>query len=42
VQFHALFPAAGLYKIWAEFAPATDHVTAEFVIDVVEGKGGLQ
>ena len=42
VQFHALFPAAGRYKIWAEFAPGTDHVTAEFVIDVVDGKGGVQ
>lgn len=42
VQFHALFPAAGRYKIWAEFEPGTEHVTAEFVIDVVEGKGELQ
>ena len=42
VQFHALFPAPGRYKVWAEFAPGDEHVTADFVIDVAQSKGGMQ
>jgi hypothetical protein len=38
VQFHALFPVPGRYKVWAEFAPGEDHLTVDFVVDVVGPK----
>lgn len=40
VQFHALFPAPGLYKVWAELAPGQELLTADFVIKVGAGKVG--
>lgn len=36
VQFHALFPAPGRYKVWAEFAPGEEQLTVDFVINVME------
>ena len=41
VQYHALFPAPGRYKVWAEFAPGADRVTADFVVDVAAAKGAF-
>lgn len=34
VQFHTTLPAAGKYKVWAEFRPGGKTLLASFVIDV--------
>lgn len=34
VQFHTTMPAAGKYKVWAEFRPGGKPLLASFVIDV--------
>ncbi len=34
VQFHTTLPAAGKYKVWAEFRPGGKRLLASFVIDV--------
>ncbi len=34
VQFHSTLPAAGRYKVWAEFRPGGKPLLASFVIDV--------
>jgi len=34
VTFHARFGKPGLYKLWAEFHPGKDHVTADFVVAI--------
>lgn len=39
VQFHAIFPKPGRYKVWAELAPGDDHLTVEFVVDVATPRG---
>lgn len=38
-QFHAFFSEPGLYKVWAEIAPGSDHITADFVVEVADTKG---
>jgi hypothetical protein len=34
IAFHALFPTAGRYKVWAQFKRGGKIVVADFVVDV--------
>lgn len=36
VTFHARFPAPGLYRAWADFAPGDDRIRPDYVIVVRE------
>jgi hypothetical protein len=37
VAFHTTFDRPGLFKLWAEFYPGSDHITVDFVVSVEGG-----